>query len=84
MQEGKIKPEDLNIELIKQTYKDLSSGAKEGFGKSWETQYTKKGDETVVTELKKKPLHVCRCQILCYARNGKQDVVHSRRKNATI
>ena len=53
MQEGKIKPEDLNIELIKQTYKDLSSGAKEGFGKSWETQYTKKGDETVVTELKK-------------------------------
>jgi SPP1 gp7 family putative phage head morphogenesis protein len=53
LQEGKMKPEDLNIELIKQTYKDLSSGAKEGFGKSWETQYTKKGEDTVVTELKK-------------------------------
>lgn len=53
MHEGKIKPEDLNVELIRQTYKDLSSGAKDGFGKSWETKYSKKGDETVVTELKK-------------------------------
>ena len=48
-----MKPEDLNVEMIKQTYKDLSSGAKEGFGKDWEAQYSKKGEDTIVTELKK-------------------------------
>lgn len=53
MHEGTLKPEDLNAEMIAQTYKDLSAGAATGFGKTWEVQYSKKGEETVVTELKK-------------------------------
>jgi len=35
LHEGKIKPADLNQELISKTYNDLEAGAKNGYGKNW-------------------------------------------------
>lgn len=53
LHDGKIKPSDLNQELIMKTYNDLADGASQGVGKAWTTQYKKSGEDGLVTELKK-------------------------------
>ena len=35
MHDGKLKPSDLNQELINETFKDLNAGAKKGYGQNW-------------------------------------------------
>ncbi|MBF6607990.1 MAG: minor capsid protein [Flavobacterium sp.] len=49
---GKMKPSDLNQELISQTYEDLAKGAKAGYGKDW-AKFPADGKGSTPTELKK-------------------------------
>lgn len=37
LHEGKTKPSDLNVDLVKQIYSDLSEGTKNIYGKKWES-----------------------------------------------
>lgn len=50
LHDGKLKPSDLNQDLISQTYKELNEGASKGYGKNW-TKFPMK--TTLPTELKK-------------------------------
>lgn len=52
MHQGKIKPEDLNQELISRTYDDLADGAKKGYGKNW-AKFPADGKGSLPNELKK-------------------------------
>lgn len=52
LHEGKLKPSDLNQELISKTYTDISKAAGNGYGKNW-IQFTKDGKGSLPTELKK-------------------------------
>ncbi|GGA84604.1 hypothetical protein GCM10008015_26720 [Flavobacterium palustre] len=52
LHEGKIKPEDLNSELISRTYSDLSEGAGKGYGKKW-SKFPADGKGSLPNELKK-------------------------------
>lgn len=52
MHDGKLKPEDLNQEIITRTYNDLAEGAKKGYGKDW-IKFPKDGKGTLPNELKK-------------------------------
>lgn len=49
---GKLKPEQLNQELISQTYSELEKGAKKGYGKNW-NKFPADGKGTLPIELKK-------------------------------
>lgn len=52
LHKGKIKPEDLNQELISQTYYELASAASEGYGKSW-FKFPADGKGSLPNELRK-------------------------------
>jgi SPP1 gp7 family putative phage head morphogenesis protein len=52
LHDGKLKPEDLNQEIITRTYNDLAEGAKKGYGKDW-IKFPKDGKGTLPNELKK-------------------------------
>ena len=52
MHKGKIKPADLNQELISKTYQDLAEGAKKGYGSDW-AKFPADGKGSLPTELKK-------------------------------
>jgi len=52
LQQGKMKPSDLNQDLITQTYNDLSEGAGKGYGKEW-GKFPGDNKGTLPTELKK-------------------------------
>jgi SPP1 gp7 family putative phage head morphogenesis protein len=52
LHQGKIKPEDLNQELITRTYDDLADGAKKGYGTNW-TKFPADGKGSLPNELKK-------------------------------
>lgn len=52
LQNGSLKPEDLNQELISNTYKDLSKAAGNGYGKGWST-FSADGKGSLPNELKK-------------------------------
>lgn len=52
MADGKIKPEDLNQDLITQTYNDLAKGAANGVGSSW-TSFENKGVDKLVVEMRR-------------------------------
>lgn len=52
LHEGKLKPSDLNQDLISKTYADLSEGAKDGYGKDW-VKFPSDGKGSTPLELKK-------------------------------
>jgi SPP1 gp7 family putative phage head morphogenesis protein len=52
LHDGKMKPSDLNQELITKTYADLSEGVGKGFGETW-LKNKSDGSSTLVTEMKK-------------------------------
>lgn len=52
LHEGKLKPEDLNQELLNHTYSELNDGASKGFGKSW-NKFPADGKGSTPIELKK-------------------------------
>lgn len=52
LQQGKMKPSDLNQNLITQTYNDLSEGAGKGYGKEW-GKFPGDNKGALPTELKK-------------------------------
>lgn len=52
MHQGKVKPQDLNQELISRTYDDLADGAKKGYGTNW-TKFPADGKGSLPNELKK-------------------------------
>lgn len=50
LHDGKLKPEDLNQEVISETYKQLEEAAGDGYGKNWSKP---KGNDTLPNELRK-------------------------------
>jgi SPP1 gp7 family putative phage head morphogenesis protein len=52
LHKGKIKPSDLNQELISGTYKELNEAAHKGYGKDW-VKFPKDGKGNLPIELKK-------------------------------
>lgn len=50
--EGKLKPSDLNEDLIRNTYKELNQGAQSGYGKGW-LPTDKGGQDKTALELQK-------------------------------
>ncbi|WP_281752544.1 phage minor head protein [Neptunitalea chrysea] len=52
MHEGTLKPEQLNQELITETYNDIAKAAKQGYGKEW-TSFPADGKGSLPAELKK-------------------------------
>ncbi|REC47862.1 MULTISPECIES: minor capsid protein [Chryseobacterium] len=52
MHEGKLKSEDLNVDLVKQIYKDLSSGTETVYGEQW-VKFNIKEPNSLVQKFKK-------------------------------